>query len=60
MFNHYFEHISGIEIFSIISMMLFFLVFVYMLIRIIYLKKSYIIKMQEMPLESNNNKNYEK
>ena len=59
MFSHYFEQISGIEIFPIISLLLFFAVFIFMIIRVIYLKKSYVNKMRELPLESNNKEDYE-
>ncbi len=60
MFSHYFEQISGIEIFPIISLLLFFAVFIFMIIRVIYLKKSYVNKMSSLPLESNNKEDYEK
>jgi Na+-transporting NADH:ubiquinone oxidoreductase subunit NqrF len=59
MFKHYFELINGVEIFPIISLIMFFTVFVYVLIRVAFLKKSYISKMRDLPLESNNNKDYE-
>ena len=59
MFKHYFELVNGIEIFPIISLIIFFIVFVYMLIRVAFLKKSYTNKMRDLPFESNNNKDYE-
>jgi cytochrome c oxidase cbb3-type subunit IV len=59
MFNHYFEQINGIEIFPVVSMLLFIAVFVFMIIRVIFLNKSYVNKMRELPLESNNKEDYE-
>ncbi len=59
MFSHYFEQINGIEIFPIISMLLFIAVFIFVIIRVIFLKKSYVNKMRALPLESNNKEDYE-
>ena len=59
MFSHYFEQINGIEIYPIISLLLFIAVFIFMIIRVIFLNKSYVNKMRELPLESNNKEDYE-
>jgi len=59
MFSHYFEQVNGIEIYPIISMLLFIAVFVFMVIRVIFLNKSYVNKMRGLPLESNNKEDYE-
>ena len=60
MFSHYFEQINGIEIFPVISLLLFIAVFIFIIIRVIFLKKSYVNKMRDLPLESNNKEDYEK
>jgi cytochrome c oxidase cbb3-type subunit IV len=59
MFTHYFEQINGIEIYPIVSMLLFIAVFIFIIIRVIFLNKSYVNKMRELPLESNNKEDYE-
>jgi len=59
MFNHYFEQINGIEIFPVLSLLLFIAVFIFIIIRVIFLKKSYVNKMRDLPLESNNKEDYE-
>ena len=59
MFSHYFEQINGIEIFPVISLLLFIAVFIFIIIRVIFLKKSYVNKMRDLPLESNNKEDYE-
>ena len=59
MFRHYFEQINGIEIFPVISLLLFIAVFIFIIIRVIFLKKSYVNKMRDLPLESNNKEDYE-
>jgi cytochrome c oxidase cbb3-type subunit IV len=59
MFSHYFEQVNGIEIYPIISMLLFIAVFVFMVIRVIFLNKSYVNKMRGLPLELNNKEDYE-
>jgi hypothetical protein len=59
MFKHYFEQIDGIEIFPIIALLIFFALFVYILIRVAFLRKSYINRMRNLPLESNKKEDYE-
>jgi hypothetical protein len=61
MFSHYFEQINNIELFPVISLLLFFTLFIFLVIRIIFLKKDYLNKMKELPLDLNKNEeNYEK
>ena len=61
MFSHYFEQINNIELFPVISLLLFFTLFIFLVIRVIYLKKDYLNKMRELPLDLNKNEeNYEK
>lgn len=59
MFKHYFEQIDGVEIFPIIALLIFFALFVYILIRVAFLRKSYIDRMRDLPLESNKKEDYE-
>ena len=61
MFSHYFEQINNIELFPVISLLLFFTLFIFLVIRVIFLKKDYLNKMRELPLDLNKNEeNYEK
>jgi len=61
MFSHYFENIDFIDIFPIISLLLFIVVFLFVIIRVIFLKKDYTDKMGALPLDLNKNEeNYEK
>ena len=53
MFKHYFEGIQNIEIAPIISMVLFFTVFLLVVIWAIKIDKSYIDEMKNMPLDEN-------
>ncbi len=51
MFKHYFEQIPNIEIWPIISLILFFVFFTFMLVWIIFLDKKYIEKMRSLPFD---------
>ncbi len=51
MFKHYFERIQNIEIWPVISLVLFFVFFIGMLVWIFTLDKKYIDKMKGLPLE---------
>ena len=51
MFKHYFEQIEGVEIWPIISLILFFVVFIFTVIWILMLDKKYIQKMKGLPFE---------
>lgn len=51
MFKHYFELVQNVAIYPIISLIIFFGFFVLMLIYMLRLKKSYVQKMKELPLE---------
>ena len=52
MFKHYFEQIHNIEIWPIISLIIFFVFFTSMMIWIYFLDKSYIDKMKSLPFEN--------
>jgi hypothetical protein len=50
MFKHYFEQIQNIEIWPIISLVLFFVFFTLTIIRIFFMDKKHIDKMKSLPL----------
>ncbi|MCF8267222.1 MAG: cbb3-type cytochrome c oxidase subunit 3 [Ignavibacteriales bacterium] len=51
MFSKYLSSIKDIEVFPIISLILFFLVFVAIIIWIVRMDKTYLRKMENLPLE---------
>ncbi|HBH24856.1 MAG TPA: cytochrome C oxidase Cbb3 [Cytophagales bacterium] len=51
MFKHYFEQIHNIEVWPIVSLVIFFLFFVGLLIHIFKIDKKFINKMENLPLE---------
>jgi len=51
MFKHYFEGIENVEIWPVISLIIFFLFFAGLLVYIFTIDKKYIRKMENMPLE---------
>lgn len=57
MFKHYFEQIQNIEIWPIISLILFFVFFTLTIIRIFFLDKKHIDKMKDLPLDNNPEEN---
>jgi len=58
--KHYFEGITDVEIYPIISLLLFFIVFITMLIHVLRIPKENIEKISNLPLEGDENiKNYE-
>jgi len=52
MFKHYFEQIHNIEVWPIISLIIFFVFFTSMMIWIFFLDKEYIDKMKSLPFEN--------
>lgn len=58
MFNRIFENIEGIEIYPLISLVIFFLFFLGVAVWIIKMNKSYVRKMEMLPLDEDmqNNK----
>ncbi len=52
MFSNYLSTIDGVSIFPIISLLLFFGIFVGIIIWVIKLNKNYISKMENLPLEN--------
>jgi hypothetical protein len=58
--KHYFDGIADVEIYPIISLLLFFIVFVTMLIHVLKIPKEKIEKISNLPLEEDENiNNYE-
>ena len=55
MYKNVLESIGGIEIFPLISLIIFFLFFVFMIIWLFKVDKSYFKKMSNLPLEGINN-----
>lgn len=51
MFKHYFEQIQNIEIWPIISLILFFVFFTFTMVWIVFLDKKYIEKMKSLPFD---------
>ena len=51
MFKHYFENIDGIDIYPIISLLIFFIFFVLLFIWVIRVDKQYIKDMEDLPLD---------
>lgn len=54
MFKHYFEQIQGIEIWPIISLIIFFTFFIGLIYWVIRVDRSYIQKMENIPMDNEN------
>jgi len=59
-FKNYLETISGIEIYPMISLMIFVLFFIALIVWVIQLKKSEIIELENLPFSENNINNTQK
>lgn len=58
--KHYFEDINGIEIYPIVSLVLFFIIFITMVIIVFKIPKDSIEEISNLPLENDSqNNNYE-
>lgn len=55
MFTHYFEIIDGIELYPIISLIVFFIFFIGVFIWILKADKKYLKTMGNIPLDNQNN-----
>jgi cytochrome c oxidase cbb3-type subunit IV len=51
MFKHYFESIQGIEIYPVISLLIFFIFFILLFAWVIKADKKYIDNMKNLPLD---------
>lgn len=56
MFKHYFEQIQGIEIWPIISLIIFFTFFVGLICWVIKVDKGYIKEMENLPMTNDRSK----
>jgi preprotein translocase subunit YajC len=57
MIRNYLQSIDGVEIYPLISLVVFILFFVIMFIWMLKVDKNYIKEMEELPLELENNRN---
>ena len=57
MIRNYLQSIEGVEIYPLISLIVFVIFFVVMLVWMLKIDKNYINEMEQLPLDSNNNKN---
>ncbi len=53
MLSNNLSHIEGVSIFPVISLVIFFLVFVFVIYKVIKTDKSYIKEMENIPLNDN-------
>ena len=57
MIRNYLQSIEGVEIYPLISLVVFILFFVIMIIWMLKIDKNYIKEMEELPLDLENNRN---
>ena len=57
MIRNYLQTIEGVEIYPLISLIIFVIFFVVMLVWMLKVDKNYIKEMEQLPLDSNNNRN---
>ena len=55
MFKNYLQAIEGIEIYPVIGLIIFFIVFILVVIWVLKIDVNYIRKMEKLPLDSANN-----
>lgn len=55
MFKEVLQSINGIEIFAIISLILFFTLFILLSVKLLRMDKNYLKNMAQLPLETDNN-----
>ncbi len=60
MFKYLFDSIAGVEIFPIISLILFFVLFIGIVVWAVRADKNYLKKMEELPLDVSNNNGEQK
>jgi Ca2+/Na+ antiporter len=56
MLRNYLQSIEGVEIYPLISLIVFVLFFVVMVVWMLKIDKNYIKQMEQLPLESENNR----
>jgi hypothetical protein len=57
MIRNLLQSIEGVEIYPLISLMVFLIFFVAVLVWMLRIDKNYIKEMEQLPLESNSNRN---
>ena len=57
MIRNLLQSIEGVEIYPLISLLVFIIFFVVILVWMFKIDKNYIKEMEQLPLESNNNRN---
>ena len=57
MIRNLLQSIEGVEIYPLISLVIFVIFFVAMLVWMLKIDKKYIKEMEQLPLDSNNNRN---
>lgn len=57
MYRNVLESIEGIEIYPVISLLMFFIFFIVLLIRTLKIDNNFIKRMSELPLENENHSN---
>ena len=57
MIRNYLQSIEGVEIYPLISLIVFVIFFVVILVWMLKIDKNYIKEMEQLPLESENNRN---
>jgi len=60
MFKHVFDSVAGVEVFPIVSLLLFFVVFLGIVYWAVRADKKYLKKMEELPLDISNNNGEQK
>jgi cytochrome c oxidase cbb3-type subunit IV len=56
MFKHYFERVQDIDIYPVLSLLIFFIFFLVLLIWVVRVDKKYIKEMRQLPLDGSTNK----
>jgi hypothetical protein len=54
MFEQYFEMIDGVELYPVISLIVFFIFFAFIFVWFVKADKKYLEKMEKLPLETDN------
>ncbi|MFA4923128.1 MAG: cbb3-type cytochrome c oxidase subunit 3 [Ignavibacteriaceae bacterium] len=56
MFSNYLSAIEGVSIFAVISLLIFLTAFIFMVVWIFRIDKSYVKKMESLPLDAEDEK----
>lgn len=55
MYKEVLQSIRGVDVYAIISLIIFILCFIIIIVRLLRMDKSYLNKMKQLPLEPDNN-----